>query len=440
MVGRPLSSKTKLRVLVIAEAANPEWTSVPLVGWSLANALSNVADVHLVTQIRNRHAIIRKGWTEGKDFTSIDNEKTLVPLSRFGKRLWGKNSSWTALMALSAFGYYSFEREVWKRFKDRLIDREFDIVHRVTPLSPTAQSMLPAKLSKLGIPFVLGPLNGGVPWPENFRKRQYAEKEYLSHVRSLYRLMPFYRSTRRHSSAIIGGSRYTLSEMPAWAKSKSVFIPENGVDRRAFSVPRTPRSSFPLHAAFVGRLVPYKGADILIRAAAPFLRDGRLKLQILGDGPQRGELENIVRELSVADSVVFHGWVPHGEIQDKLRACDFLGLPSIREFGGGVVVEAMALGVTPMVAAYGGPADLVDPTTGILVPLKDEASLISDFRSAIQAVVDDPEQLNVYGEAARERVLRSLTWDAKAMQVLAIYEAILAGGKIPHYDFRGATG
>ena len=428
MVGSSGNSGKRLRVLVIAEAANPDWTSVPLVGWSLASALSKVSEVHLVTQVRNRDAVLRKGWVEGADFTAIDNERVLIPLLSMASRLFGRDKqSWTAQMAFGAVGYYFFEQQVWKRFRSRLLAGEFDIVHRITPLSPTMQSLLPSKLAKLGIPFIVGPLNGGVPWPQSFRSRQYAEKEYLSHVRKLYRFMPFYRSTRRDSAAIICGSRFTLSEIPRWAADKSVFIPENGVDKDLFAEPRAPRTTLPLQAAFIGRLVPYKGADMLIDAAAPFLREGKLKLHIIGDGPQKGALLEQAAAMGVLDAVVFHGWIPHAEIQAKLRVCDFLGLPSIREFGGGVVVEAMSLGVTPIVADYGGPADLVDSTTGILVPFKDEDSLKRGFRSAIANVLAAPERLNVLGQSAREKVLAELTWDAKAQQMLCIFDAVISG-------------
>jgi glycosyltransferase involved in cell wall biosynthesis len=238
--------------------------------------------------------------------------------------------------------------------------------------------------------------------------------------------MPAYRSTCRYSAAIIAGSQHTLAQLPRWAKDKSIFIPENGVDLERFSFPRDRVSTLPLRAVFVGRLVPYKGADILIKAAAEFLKRGQLELHIIGDGVQRDLLERLVDRLSIRDSVRFYGDIPHTQIQHHLRTCDFMAFPSIRELGGAVVIEAMALGVTPVVADYAGPADLVDENTGIRIPFRDEKSLIDGMRRAIGEIIDHPEVLERLGAAARQRVLADLTWDAKARQILSVYRTALA--------------
>ncbi|QAU38490.1 glycosyltransferase family 1 protein [Bradyrhizobium guangdongense] len=418
-------------MLLIAEAANPEWTSVPLIGWNLSRALSKYVDTHIVTQVRNRDALLRHGLTEGVHFTAIDSERIASPLTKIAERLrGGDGKGWTMISAFSALSYYSFERKLWEKFRDRLASREFDVVHRITPLSPTNASLIAKHLARLNIPFVLGPLNGGVPWPPGFRRRQHSEKEWLAYVRDLYKLMPGYASTRRNSSAILVGSRYTQSELPGWAVKSSTYLPENGVDEKVFHTPRSPGAVLPLTAVFVGRLVAYKGADIAIAATSRFLRAGHLRLQIIGDGPERGRLEEQVRSSGLEDKVKFWGWLTQAELQEKLRTCDLLTFPSIREFGGGVVLESMALGVAPIVADYAGPSELVDEDTGIRVPFVDEATLIQGFERAIQRIVNEPQLLDRLGAAAREKVLTEFTWDAKAMKIVEVYRSILSRTRI----------
>lgn len=412
------------RVLVIAEAANPEWVSVPLVGWSLTEALRRVADVHLVTQIRNRDAILRAGLVEGRDFTAIDSERIARPLWWLSTRLrMGEGRGWTIVQALGALAYPYFEHLVWQRFGQEIRTGCYDIVHRVTPLSPTVQSPIAAKCREAGVPFVIGPLNGGVPWPPGFENVRRKEREWLSAVRGAYRLLPG-RSATLAADAIIVGSRHAESEVPARLRDGCIYIPENAVDLKRFS--RTARhDDGPLRACFVGRMVPYKGPDMLLEAAAPLLGTGRMTLEMIGDGPMLEALKAQAEALGVLGSVRFHGWAAHTQVQDVMAECSVLTFPSVREFGGGVVLEAMALGLAPVVVDYAGPGELVGPGTGFKVPLGNRAEIVAALRATLDRLADDPATVAATGLAARARIAAEFTWDRKAEQVSRVYARVL---------------
>lgn len=415
-------------VLLIAEAANPDWVSVPLVGWSLAAALRDVADVHLVTQVRNRDAILRQGWGEGRDFTAVDTEALTRPVWRMTQLLrMGKGTAWTLNTAMSGLVYPHFERRVWRLFGADLAAGRYDIVHRVTPLTPTAVSPIAARCARIGVPFVLGPLNGGVPWPPGFEAERRREREWLSYVRGVYKLKPGREAMFGAASAILAGSRHTAGEIPARHGDKTLYLPENAIDPARFNKRAAQDLSGPLRACFIGRMVPYKGGDMLLEAAAPFLASGRLRLDMVGDGPMRADLEARARKLGVAEAVTFHGEVRHAAVQDIAVRANLLTFPSIREFGGGVVLEAMALGVVPVVVDYAGPGELVTPDTGLKVPIGTRAGIVADLRDTLGRVIADPSDLPRLADRARARALEHFTWPAKARQVAHVYEWVRAG-------------
>lgn len=434
-----VSNSDRPRVLAIAEAANPEWVSVPLVGWSLAQALRDVADVHLVTQVRNRDAILRAGLVEGRDFTAIDSESVARPLWAVAEKLrMGEGKGWTTLQAINALIYPWFEHLVWKEFGPAIKAGKFDIVHRITPLSPTITSPIAKKVAKAGVPFVLGPLNGGVPWPRHFDAERRAEKEWLSYLRDAYKHLPGRSSTIRHASAIIVGSRHTQSEIPEPFQKKTVYIPENGIDPVRFNH-RTHSRDGVFKACFVGRLVPYKGADMLIAAAADLLRNRRMTLDIIGDGPMMGQLVEQAKSMGCEAGITFHKWIPHEKVQSILGRSDILSFPSIREFGGGVVLEAMALGVVPVIVDYAGPGELVTEDTGFKVPCGSRKEIIEGFQRTLTELVDNPAQLPAMAQNAKARIDSHFLWSRKAEQIRQVYDWALARNKSDKPDIFKTT-
>jgi glycosyltransferase involved in cell wall biosynthesis len=132
---------------------------------------------------------------------------------------------------------------------------------------------------------------------------------------------------------------------------------------------------------------------MLLEAAGPALKSGRFQLDILGDGPMRPALEAQVRREGLGDAVTFHGMVPHAQVQTIATRANLLTFPSIREFGGGVVLEAMALGLVPLIVDYAGPGELVGEGLGYKVPIGTRAEIVARFRARLETILEAPGEL-----------------------------------------------
>jgi glycosyltransferase involved in cell wall biosynthesis len=277
---------------------------------------------------------------------------------------------------------------------------------------------------------VIGPINGGLPYVQGFSQAD-NEKQWISSLRSLYRFMPFARSTYRNAAAIIAASSQTYAEFATYS-DKVFFVPEPGIAASLCSADtRSPEPGARLELIFVGGLMPCKACDLALRAAAPLLRSDLARLTALGDGPERTRLEQLARSLGIEKAVSFCGWVSHAEVFRRLRSADVMVFPSVRDFGAGVVFEALATGAVPVVADFGGPGDIVYPEVGFKVPLTNESDFVAQMEKILTELAhnrDRLERLRRQGMAyARER----LTWDAKAQATTRVLHWVVRQGPKP---------
>ena len=419
----------KLRVLVLAEACNPQWSSVPLVGYNQVKALAmrQELEVTLVTHVRNREALQGDpvvGRLHALEF--VDSDTIARPMFLLGKLLrGGKSLGWTTNMALAWPGYVHFERLVRKRFGKAIREGAFDVIHRITPVSPT----LPSPIAGWSpIPFVVGPLNGGLAWPAEYPELKKGEREWLIPLRRAYRWLPWHRRMRRCAAAILSGSRSTAGEMGDVSPDRLHYLPENGFDPDLLtgidlSRPEPTAEGRPLTLISVARLVPYKALDIAMDALAG-CREAWSRWTIVGDGPLLESLKNKAAELGLTDRVEFTGWIPQADVVRRLAATDVLVQPSLREFGGGAVLEAMACGAVPVIVDYGGPAELVGEGCGIKLPMAPRAVLTASLTQAVKALRADPFALKAMSDHARSHVDECLTWSAKAGRLVDLYRKL----------------
>jgi glycosyltransferase involved in cell wall biosynthesis len=411
-----------MRVLLLADLCNPDWPSLPVVGYNTAKSIADHVDCVVVTQIRNRKNIERVGGVGRAEVVYVDTEPLAAPMYKLATALrGGPGTGWTMQMAMDYPNYVTFEFAVWRRFRGALRDGAFNIVHRITPMSPTLPSLI-ARRSP--VPFVLGPLNGNLRWPRGFGPELRREREWLSYVRNAYKLLPYSRSTYSSARAILAAFDHTIADLPVLARERTINFPEVGIDPAVFKLPvRGPRDR--LTVLYAGRLVPYKLPEVVVRAFAESQLLRRHRLVVVGEGPERSRLEQIIREYALQDCVEILGQRTQAEVGALMREAEIFAFPSIRELGAGVVIEAMACGMACLVVDYGGPATLVSPGTGVKVALADKESLVTSFRTELEGLVSDPARCLKLGAAAHEHAMAHYTWDQKAKKTLQIYDWVL---------------
>jgi glycosyltransferase involved in cell wall biosynthesis len=311
----------------------------------------------------------------------------------------------------------------------QLVDKlGIDVVHQPTPISPR----IPSFLVNLPAPLVIGPMNGWMEYPPGFRFLQPRGVHAVKNLaRSFAKALPRTFDAKRQAECLIVANQRTEDGLPSGVRGKIFRMVENGVVPEVWA--RTSAEHFrdasenrPFEIIFFGRLERWKGPEWLIEAVARASKQVNCRLKVVGDlKNERQRLAERVSQLRVEDRVELLGWQAQERCAELLSAADVMVLPSVFDPGATVVLEAMAAGKAVIAARWGGPADILDDSCGILVEPRDPPSLVAGIEQAIVQLARNRERCAQMGRAGRDKVLAEYTWPMKIERFVEIYrEAI----------------
>ena len=151
---------------------------------------------------------------------------------------------------------------------------------------------------------------------------------------------------------------------------------------------------------FVGRLDPVKNIDLILHALSQLVRQQKQNLQLLivGDGPQRPQLEKLTGQLNLTDRVYFAG--ARRDVERLLKAADLFLMPSQWEGFGLAAAEALAAGLPVIASRTDGLIDVIEHNvTGLLVTPND----LHDLTQSIKSLLDNPQKMKSLAQAAQKK-------------------------------------
>jgi glycosyltransferase involved in cell wall biosynthesis len=417
-LGRPV------RVLVVAHQASESGGGAGALPLRLFGGLrTRGVEAWLVTHDSTRAELRdRLPGTEFSRVTFVPSLPGFAPVYRWGKRL-------PAAPRTIAWGITQLERQfAMAPVVRRLVrDLSIDVVHQPLSVSPVT----PSPLTRLGAPVVMGPLIGGMELPPAFRDRDSALASFLKKARpAVAWATNLLIRGRLEADVLLVANERTRSLLPRRVRRRAVTAPCIGVEletwqARARQPHRDPES--PTRFLFVGRLVPWKGVDILLESFAQLVEHVPARLDIAGDGPERARLAAQARRLGCGDPVTFLGWLDPPECARQMQACDVFVSAALEESGGIAVLEAMASGRPVIATAWGGHLDTVDRTAGFLVDVSSRTALVKGLAAAMERLATDPALRSRLGTGGRRLADERYDWDKLTEQRLRIYDKLRAG-------------
>jgi glycosyltransferase involved in cell wall biosynthesis len=251
--------------------------------------------------------------------------------------------------------------------RDLVREVDFDAIHHLTWCGIRA----PTFLGALKRPLIIGPIGGGETTPPSLRSGLSFRSKVLETIRDLssstITINPLIRPGLTNAAVIFVQTKDTQNLFSGALRKKTVVFTPLGL----LQIPtaRPPRTWFgPPKFLYAGRLLYWKGVHIAVRAFAEVASQiSGARFTIVGDGPERSNLEKDVRLHNLQEQVVFIPRLQQNKLFELYDSHDLLLFPSLHDSGGFVVLEALSHGLPVICLDLGGPRDMMTSNSGVVI-------------------------------------------------------------------------
>jgi len=204
-------------------------------------------------------------------------------------------------------------------------------------------------------------------------------------------------------------------------ESKIAVIP-NGIDTNQFYPASRDHAADTINLLWVGRFVKGKGVEYVVQAMGILVKERpNLHLTLVGEGPERGCIRELIESLGLGDNVSIIDFVPYNKMPGVFQDSDIFVLPSLHEGVPRTVLEAMSCGLPVVISDFSHLRDLIDGG-GLMFPKKDVQALVDNLR----ILISDDDKRAKMGQKAREKIVREYSWERTVAGTLQLYQEVVS--------------
>lgn len=406
-----------MNILAICFQASPSRGSEFSVGWGWLSAIARNNELWVITNDSCREDI-ETYKKDHPDVAKINFSYVSWNTSGVGSSLWPvlrriRYSRWRKDALVEALRISSTEK--------------IDICHFVNAVG--FLDVVP--LWKTGRPFVWGPV-GGLSFVSRhlfsllpFRSRLfYGFKNVLRYI--AIRIAPIPRRAASQASVVIAATAQTQSAMNRYWGTRSILIPEVGrPEQRQIARPESRRTDEPIRIAWSGRMHSGKAPSLILDAVGMLDSSVDWELHMIGDGPDREQLESVAGSRGLAERCQFHGWLSRTDAIATMEGAHVFVLTSIYDLTSNVLLEALTSGLPVICLSTQAAAKIVGSDCGVVVKVDDAGRIPTAISNAIKGLYEDESRRMSMAESALARS-EAFTWESKMRALEEIYLSVKA--------------